>query len=461
MTIVDLAVVGGTVATDYGVFQANIAARDGKIVLIDEPGNPIPSARRVINAQGLIVAPGGIDPHTHFQEPGPYDYREDFETGTKSCAAGGVTTTLEHPLSVPPVRDAETFLAKRTVAERKSVIDFGLWGGLLPETADSLEAMHALGAVAFKGFMLDSGEEYPWVDDGYLMSGLQSAKNLGAIIGVHAESEALAAHEVERLRAAGREDGRAIAESRSPFSEYEAMARAILLAKETGSRLHIVHVSIAEGVDLVQRARAEGVRVTAETCAHYLHFDWTALDKHGAYAKCKPPLRAPENTEALWEHVLAGRLDFIASDHAPYTPAEKGRGIWDAPWGMTGAQTMIPILINDGIIERQWELEAFVRFTSTNAARTFGIYPRKGTIRIGSDCDLMLIDLKSTWTVSPADLLSKQKWSLLEGETLKGRISHTIVRGQVVYEDGDIKVAPGYGQFVNPREISDQTARQN
>lgn len=457
MAVADLAIVGGTIATDYGVFKANLAARDGRIVLIDDPGNEVPAARQVIDADGLVVAPGGIDPHTHFWEPGPYDYREDFEGGTKSCAAGGVTTTLEHPLSVPPVRDAATLKAKQLVAERKSVIDFGLWGGLLPETADQLEEMHALGAVAFKGFMLDSGADYPWVDDGYLMTGLQTAARLGAIIGVHAESDALAAREARRLQRAGREDGRAIAESRSPFSEYEAMARAILLAKESGARLHIVHVSIADGVDLVQQARAAGVQVTAETCAHYLHFDWSALDKHGAYAKCKPPLRSPDNTAAMWDHVIAGRIDFIASDHSPYTHEEKKLGIWDAPWGMTGAQTMIPIVINGGLIGRDWNLQDFVRFTSTNAARNFGLYPRKGTIRVGSDCDLMLIDLAKNWTVKAEDLFSKQKWSLLEGETLRGRIMKTIVRGRVVYDDGEITVEPGYGQFVNPRTIQATT----
>lgn len=454
MTVADLAIVGGTIATDYGSFEATLAAHDGRIVSIDAPGAPVPDAREVIDATGLLVAPGGIDPHTHFWEPGPYDFREDFEGGTKSCAAGGVTTTLEHPLSVPPVRDAETFLAKRRVAEEKSVIDFGLWGGLLPETAESLAEMHALGAVAFKGFMLDSGADYPWVDDGYLLAGLETAARLGAIIGVHAESDAIAAREAERFQRAGRTDGRAIAESRGPFTEYEAMARAILLAKKSGARLHIVHVSIADGVDLVQEARASGVRVTAETCAHYLHFDWSALDAHGAYAKCKPPLRSPENTDAMWDHVLAGKIDFIASDHSPYSREEKSLGIWEAPWGMTGAQTMIPIVISDGLLGRDWDLTEFVRFTSTNAARTFGLYPRKGTIRVGSDCDLMLIDPDGSWTVRAEDLFSKQPWSLLEGETLRGRIVRTVVRGRVVYADGEITVDPGYGEFVNPRTIS-------
>jgi allantoinase len=215
-------------------------------------------------------------------------------------------------------------------------------------------------------------------------------------------------------------------------------------------------MSTPEGPDLVHAARREGSRVTAETCPHYLHLDWTALDRLGPYAKCKPPLRSPENTTRMWEAVLAGKFDFIAADHAPYTREEKERGtIWDAPWGMPGIQTMIPILISNGVVKRHWDISAFVRFTSTRAAQVFGIYPRKGTIRVGADGDLVVIDLNGSWTIRPEDLFYKQRWSALEGETLQGRIQQTVVRGRVVYDRGSINVEPGYGQFVAPqRELA-------
>jgi allantoinase len=356
---------------------------------------------------------------------------------------------LEHPISIPPPRDAETFLAKKALVKEKSAIDFGLWGALIPTSIDHLAEMHELGAVAFKGFMSAAGADYPMVEDGQLLAGLQVAGRIGAIIGVHAESEALTTYFTDRLAQAGRRDPRAIAEARPPIAEYESIQRAIVLARYANARLHIVHMSIPEGADLIQSARREGVQVTSETCPHYLHLDWTALDRLGGYAKCKPPLRSPESTEQLWQAVLDGKIDFIAADHAPYTRAEKERGtIWDAPWGMPGIQTMIPILISDGIIKRGWDLVSFVRFTSSNCARRFGIYGRKGTIRIGSDGDLVVIDPQSSWTVRSEDLFYKQGWSALGGETLNGRIEQTVVRGKVVYDGGRITVASGYGQFV-------------
>ena len=462
MAVADLVVHGGRVATDYGVFDATIVVRDGRIAALEDDDSRGPEAEAKIDARGKLIIPGCVDAHCHFDEPMPGESREGFESGTRSAAAGGVTTVLEHPISIPPPRDAETFLAKKALAKTRSVIDFGLWGALIPTSIDHLAEMHELGAVAFKGFMSAAGADYPMVEDGELLAGLQVASRIGAIIGVHAESEALTNYFTDKLAQAGRRDPRAIAEGRPPIAEYESIQRAIVLARFANARLHIVHMSIPEGANLIQSARREGVQVTAETCPHYLHLDWTALDRLGAYAKCKPPLRSPESTEELWRAVLDGKIDFIAADHAPYTRAEKERGtVWDAPWGMPGIQTMIPILISDGIIKRGWDLASFVRFTSSNCAHRFGIYGRKGTIRVGGDGDLVVIDPQASWTVRSEDLFYKQRWSALEGETLSGRIDHTVVRGRVVYDSGEIKVESGYGEFVMPeRQAAASEARQ-
>jgi dihydroorotase-like cyclic amidohydrolase len=162
-------------------------------------------------------------------------------------------------------------------------------------------------------------------------------------------------------------------------------------------------------------------------------------------------LRSPDSTEQLWQAVLDGKIDFIAADHAPYTRADKERGtIWEAGWGMPGIQTMIPILISDGLLRRSWDLSAFVRFTSTRCAQVFGVYGRKGTIRVGADGDLAIIDPQGHWTVRSEDLFYKQGWSALEGETLDGKIEHTVVRGRIVYTNGEIKVPSGYGEFIMP-----------
>jgi allantoinase len=451
MTAADLVVYGGKIATDYGVFDGTIVVRDGRISALEDADSRGPDAHEKIDATGKLVIPGCVDAHCHFDEPTTGETREGFESGTKSAAAGGVTTVLEHPLSLPPPADAQTFLAKKALALSQSVVDVGLWGALIPGSIAHLAEMHALGAVAFKGFMSAAGAEYPMVEDGDLLAGLEAAQPLGALIGVHAEGEALTKHFTDQLEQAGRRDPRAIAEGRPPIAEYEAIQRAIVLARYARARLHIVHMSIPEGADLIQAAKNEGVQVTAETCPHYLHMDWTALDRLGAYAKCKPPLRSPESTERLWEAVFAGKIDFIAADHAPYSRADKDTAtIWEAGWGMPGIQTMIPILISDGILKRGWDLSAFVRFTSTQCARVFGVYGPKGTIRVGADGDLAVIDLNGSWTVRAEDLFYREHWSALEGETLNGRIEQTIVRGRVVYDRGTIKVDPGFGQFVMP-----------
>jgi allantoinase len=446
----DLVVAGGTIATGDDVFTGNVIIRDGVIAEIQRGESRPTTGPGVLDVTGRTVIPGAVDAHTHFEEPGPGTYREDYASGSRCCAAGGVTTTLEHPLSRPPVRDAETFKAKQAVAGEKSVIDFGLWGGLIPGYIDHMEEMASLGAVAFKVFMSGSGADYPMAEDGDLWVGMVEAARIGALVGIHAESEPLTVYFTKKLQRQGRTDGKAISEGRPPLAELEAINRAVFLAGQTGTRIHIVHTSIASGAELITEARQRGIDASCETCAHYLHLDWSALDRLGGYAKCKPPVRAPEEVERLWQAVLAGHVQFIASDHAPYTREEKEGSVWDAGWGIPGAQTMLPILISDGLIGRGWDLNSFVNFTSRNAAKRFGVYPQKGALQVGSDGDLTIIDLDGSWTISEEDLFSKHHFSPYVGETLRGRIEQTIVRGQVVYDRGEIVINSGHGQFVRP-----------
>ncbi len=450
---------GGTIAADYGVFAANIVIRDGIIAAILQSDEALPVADRVIDARGLIILPGAIDPHCHFEEPGS-THREDWHTGTMSAAAGGITTCIEHPLTLPPTTSAPLLLEKRALAEAKAVVDFGLYGGMVPDSIERIPAMHDAGAMGFKAFLPPSDPSYPHVDDAQFFEGLSICASLGALTLVHAENGPLLEHFSSRLQAAGRTDPLAHAESRPPFVELEAVNRAVLLAAAAGTRLQIVHLSVPEGADMVARQRTAGQRVSVETCPQYLLLDEDDLVRLGPWAKCAPPLRSRAMVERLWVRVLDGTIDCLVSDHAPYTWEEKAAGtedIWAAPAGLQVIQTMLPAVMDEAVKRRGMSLDAC--FSSTNAARILGLYPRKGTILPGSDADLTLYDLDEEWIVEPERLFSKHKWTPLAGRSVGVKVVETLVRGTTVYRDGEITASPGYGRFLPGPGAKDASLR--
>jgi allantoinase len=439
----------GTIVADYGVFRGNLVLRDERIAAITEHDEVPVRADETIDAAGQLILPGAIDPHCHFEEPGATD-REDFGSGTMSAAAGGITTCIEHPLTLPPTTSAELLREKRALAEAKAVVDFGLYGGMVPDSIPRIPAMHAAGAMGFKAFLPPSDPSYPPVDDPTFFEGLRCCAELGALTLVHAENGPLLEQRSAALQAAGRKDPRAHLESRPPFVELEAVSRAAILAEAAGARLQIVHLSIADGALLLKRFKAVG-RLSIETCPQYLILDEEDLLRLGPWAKCAPPLRSRENVERLWEAVLDGTIDCLVSDHAPYRLDEKQAGeadIWAAPNGLQVIQVMLPLIMDEALHRRGMRPEAFARFSATNAARILGLYPRKGTILPGSDADLALYDPHAEWQVDAQMLFSKHKWTPFAGRRVRGRVVRTLVRGATVFHEGAITVAPGYGRFL-------------
>jgi allantoinase len=237
-------------------------------------------------------------------------------------------------------------------------------------------------------------------------------------------------------------------------AELEAIQRACSWAKATGGGLHVVHVSIAAGLEEIARAKREGARVSAETCPHYLFFDESDFERLGPVAKCAPPLRSREDVEALWDAVLAGLVDTIGSDHSPCPWVDKERGlddVWQAWGGVSGIQTMLPALLTEGVHRRGLELTALAGLLSTGPARVFGLYPQKGAIEPGADADLVVVDLEREWTLGVDDLLYRHKHSAYVGCSFKGRVERTLVRGTTVYLDGAITVEPGFGMLLRRR----------
>jgi allantoinase len=450
-------VANGTVATDYGVFASHVVIAGEHVAALSTDDEILRGADEVIDAGGLVVLPGAIDPHSHFEDPG-HTEREDFTTGTMSAAAGGFTTVIEHPLTYPPVTTVELYVSKRDMAATKVVIDFGLWGALTSTSLEHMDGQWDEGAMGFKAFIPDSGSDYPNVSDDELLSGMQAAASRDALVLVHCENDDILRDNRARLKAAGRRDFMAHPEARPPFTEEEAAHRALYIARHAGARLQVVHTSSPETVNLVIAARTAGQKASAEVCPHHLLLDLDDYKRLGPWGCCAPPIRSRAHVERMWKHVLSGELDCLISDHSAYTKEEKSVGfddILDCPLGCQVIQETVPSVLSEAVHRHGMPLDAFARFSSTNAARIIGVYPRKGTIRPGSDADLVLWDLNSDWVIDAASQqFSKNQWSPFDGRRVRARVVRTIVRGQTVYADGEFQVQPGYGRFLSSQQFA-------
>lgn len=453
--MLDMVVHGGTVVCENGTFPGMVGIQDGRIVLLAQEWESRPQAKQVVDASGKYVFPGFIDPHVHMWDPGKA-IRDDWFHATQAAAAGGITTVIEHPLSIPPVKDVAAFDLKKKTASEKSCVDYALWGALIPQNLGELDALHQRGAVAFKGFISYCNADYPHIPDSVLYEALRLSHEKGYLLAVHAENAEMAASGEERMRALGRKDPLAHMESRDEIVELEAIARVIFFTEQTGGHMHIVHMSLAKGGELIRRAKQRGVHITAETCPHFLAADCRLLEERAGFAKCTPPLRRPENTRKLWEYVQDGTIDMITSDHTDYLYEEKlaaKDNIWNCENGMPGVATLAPMMLDQCINKHGMPPERAAALLATNAAKRFGIYPRKGSIRLGADADLAVVDLEKEWIVDGKKLYYKQGWSPYDGWKIKGAIEKTILRGKIIFEDGRVKAEKGFAQYIDPQQI--------
>ncbi len=449
----DLVIRGGSVVLPTGQRPLDIAVTNGIISAI---GSEVRDGAEVIDATDLVVLPGVVDAHVHFNEPGRADW-EGWEAGTRGAAAGGVTTVLEMPLNAhPPTTTPAAFDQKLAVASQKALVDFGLWGGLVPNNLDNLQILHQRGVVGFKAFMSHSGiDDFPRVPDGVLAVGLKVAARLGAIVGVHAESQEL----LDRGAAQPDPSRLSWCRARPPAAEVEAIRRLLVGMRGAGKgvRAHVVHVSCAEGLAEVDAARNKGVSITAETCPHYLAFTEEDFERIGPPLKCAPPIRDAATRDALWREVLAGRVDLIASDHSPCPAADKQKGehdIWQAWGGVAGIQTTLPLLITEGVHERGLSFERLAHLTATSPAQLFGLYPRKGAIAVGADADFALVQPEQPMVLEPRWLQTRSGVSPYLGREFLGMVVRTIVRGRTVSLNGEVVGQPGWGQFVKPNHAN-------
>jgi allantoinase len=422
----------------------DVRIKAGRIVEI----GPALSGEAEIDAGGLLVLPGGIDPHVHFDDPG-YTHREDFYHGTCAAAAGGITTVIDMPFtSLPPVTNGDHLRQKLAAVSGKAVIDFGFYGGVSAQSwaGGGPAAMASLAGdvIGFKGYLTSGMESVGRLDPYHLEQVLAQARDLKRPLLLHAEAYDYVAAATPPSQAAG--DGpRDFYRSRPEMAERLAVLVASELAQEVGADLHIVHVGTAEAA-----RRLSGSGASCETAPHYLAFDLDDFARIGAPLKITPPVKSPGNRERLWALLAGGGIDFVASDHAPCPAHEKETGsIWTAYSGIPGTGTLLPYMVSEGYLAGRLSLARLLEVVSHNAARRYGLDDRKGSIAVNKDADLVLVDPQAAWTVRGAAFYSQGKITPFEGMTLRGRVEATLVRGEVVYRAGEgICVPAGYGRWL-------------
>lgn len=430
-----------------GFEQVDIKIEDGRIVALESHLTPGGS---VLDARGLWVLPGGIDPHVHFDDPGFTD-REDFFTGTCAAASGGITTVIDMPCtSIPPVTSVDALRRKLAAIETKAVVDFGLFGGVCKQSfaGDFRRDMRELAefVLGFKTYFISGMETFGRVNHFQFRQVLDAARAEGLPVLLHAEDYDYVTAATPAALTSGPAP-RQYYESRPEIAEVLAAGSAIALADSVDGDLHIVHVGTAAVGDLLRASRATG-----ETTPQYLQFDERDFERIGGPLKVTPPVKGPGNKDRLWSLLADGIIDFVASDHAPCSEKDKHSGsVWTDYAGIPGVGTLLPYMVSEGYLSGRLTLSRLVEVTSSAAARRYGL-AGKGAIAVGNDADLVLIDPAAEWVVEGKRFLSKGKVTPFEGMRLRGVVVKTIVRGEVVYDHtAGIMAKPGHGWWI-PRQ---------
>lgn len=466
MTQEDLLITNAVIYTNGTFLKGSVGINQGVITEITSQPD-FKKYKEVKDIQGHYLLPGAIESHMHVREPGRPD-RGTFLTETQAAAAGGVTTILEHPIANPPQYNEAILACRQQDAQGQCVIDYAFYGAAGAEFPAEVAKMGKTGIVAFKTFLHQApeGRDSEFIgltmaDDGEMYTGFREVAKTGKLSAVHAENNDIIQSLIKQYRSKGKTQPIYHCKSRPKYAEYETVAKLLLLAKDTGNKFIFCHVSTPEAMQMIKEAKAEGLEVYAETCPHYLYFNEEALTKYGAYAKCNPPLRPQEDIEKLWSYVSDGTIDFIGSDHATYTVEEKEKSsedIFTAPAGFIGVDMRVPLMLN-AVNEGKLTLAQTVDLLSGNIAKTYGLYPKKGVINIGSDADFMVVDLKEEFTVDMNQSYSKAKaiGKIYNGLSLKGRPIMTIVRGKIVMENGQVfEDTAGWGELVEVYQTSDE-----
>jgi len=449
---------GGTVVTAAETVRADVLIAGEKVVALLGDGAPAVDGATVIDASGRLVFPGSIDAHTHMEIPfGAATSKDTFETGTRAAALGGTTTIIDFPIQMKGESLVGSFEETMAKAEPNSAIDFGfhqIVGDVNPQSLAELDIVLKEGVTSYKLFTAYPGVYYS--TDAELMSVMQWAAGNGSMILMHAENGS--AIDLLREQAVARGDTAPIfhALTRPAAMEGEAAHRTILLSELTGAPLYIVHISARQVVEEISAARARGSHVFGETCPQYLYLELSMLDQgfEGAKYVCSPPLRDPADghQSALWRGLANNDLQVVATDHCPFDfEGQKTLGREDftkIPNGLPVVEHRFPLMIHAALCDKRFSLNRMVDISSTTPAKIFGLYPKKGTIAVGADADIAIVDPAATDTLSAATHHMNVDYSCFEGMELTGKVETVISRGEVIVADGQYRGRAGRGRYL-------------
>jgi len=449
----DLLIQGGILITPSRSILADLCIKNGKIAAVLAPGE-LCEATDTLDVTGKYVFPGFIDTHVHSRDGGA-TYKEDFLHSTRSAAAGGITTLLEMPNAVPAVATLENFYRQRENLASKAYVDFGMWalcvGDLNNDLLPSLEKEGVVGFKFFWGYAIRrdnfnliydpkimDDSIIPPLTDGEVYRIFQSVAGTQRELAIHAENASLIRELTRTIHPSGyHNEYEALMASRPIAAEVTTCQTAISFAKATGARLHILHVTSRESADLIRKARESGLPVSGETCPHYLFLTNKDYDRLGNMMKCYPPIRFQEDQDALWAALRDGTLNHVCSDHAPHTAEEKQGVLAEVPAGMCGIESMIPLMLT-AVNQGKLTLNQLSAVLSENPAKQYGLYPQKGSLDVGTDADITIVDMNQTGTVKSEELHSVSKVTPFDGFQLHGIPVATILRGKLIMWNGEL-----------------------
>ncbi|MSO93602.1 MAG: dihydropyrimidinase [Rhodospirillales bacterium] len=454
----DLVIKGGTVATAADTVPCDIGIRDGRVVAL---GDSLKNAKETIDATGKLVLPGGVDSHCHIAQMGSMgvETADDFESGTRSAACGGTTTIIPFAAQYRGQSLRTVVDAYRKRAEGKALCDYAIHLIISDPTeqvlGQELPGLIRDGYTSFKVYMTYDALK---LDDRQMLDVLACARREGAMVMVHAENHDVIKWITERLLNAGKIAPKYHVVAHAAPAEREATHRVITLAEIVDVPILIVHVSGREAIEQIRWAQSRGLRVMAETCPQYLFLSAEDLDKagfEGAKCQCSPPPRGKENQPFVWLGIEDGTFQTIGSDHAPYRYDEGGKmkngpnaPFTKVPNGIPGLEVRMPLVFSEGVLKKRITVNRFVSLMATEPAKIYGLYPRKGTIAVGSDADIVIWDTERKVTITQSILHDNMNYTPYEGQKVQGWPIVTLSRGRVVWNDGKVVGKPGHGQFL-------------